>query len=212
MVSQIGLNQALAELRYDSLDDLVRSELKAGTPPIDIVQELRAGLDTVGDRFHRGEYFIGELCLASEMMKSAMAIVTPLLSTENKARSEGTIVLGSIMGDAHDFGKMIVSSLLAASGFEVHDLGVDVPPARFVDEALRFNADVIGISALLSAVQQNIKAVVDELEARGLRDRFRVIVGGSAVTHRAVEAYGVDAAVNDASEGINIIKGWMKEN
>lgn len=211
MVPRIGPSQALAELQFDNLENVVRSELKAGTPPLSIVKELRAGLETVGDRFHNGEYFIGELCLASEMMKGAMDILTPLLSAQNAVQSEGTVVLGAIMGDAHDFGKMIVSSLLVASGFKVHDLGVDVPPATFVDQALKYDAQVIGISALLSAVQQNIKAVVDELQARGLRDRFKVIVGGSAVTSRAVEMYGVDAAVNDASEGISIIKGWMKE-
>lgn len=212
MVKQSGLGRALVELEYEGFDDLVQSELRAGKAPADLMGELREGLEIVGERFHTGEYFIGELLIGSKMMKSAMDILLPHLSSESEVESEGTIVLGAIMGDAHDFGKMIVRTLLIASGFKVHDLGVDVSPEQFVDEAVRVNADVIGISALLSATQQNIKAVVKELEKRGLRKQFKVIVGGSAVTQRAIEAYGVDAAVNDASEGVEIIKGWIKES
>jgi 5-methyltetrahydrofolate--homocysteine methyltransferase len=109
----------------------------------------------------------------------------------------------------HDFGKNIAKNFLTASGFTIYDLGIDVPPIKFVDEAVRVNADVIGISAILSTTQPTSTEVVDELKARGLRDKVKVILGGTGVTQRAINEYGVDAAVNDATEGVNIIKKWM---
>ncbi|MEM2094336.1 MAG: cobalamin-dependent protein, partial [Candidatus Bathyarchaeia archaeon] len=151
------------------------------------------------------------LYMASETMKAALDILTPLLRGREGARDEGVVVIGSISGDIHDFGKTIVSSLLSASGFKVYDLGVDVSPKTFVDEAVRLNADVIGVSALLSSTQPLVAEVVDDLKARGIRERFKVILGGTGVTSIACELYGVDAAVNDASEGIKVIKSWMAE-
>jgi 5-methyltetrahydrofolate--homocysteine methyltransferase len=201
----------VVELRYTEISDIVRSALKSGSAPEKLLEELKAGLDIVGEKYHNREYFLSELYMASETMKAALEILTPLLSRADAVESEGTVVIGSISGDIHDFGKAIASSLLTASGFKVYDLGVDVSPARFVDEAVRLEADVIGVSALLSSTQPMVVEVVDELKARGLRKVFKVIMGGTGVTSRIGEGYGVDAAVNDASEGVRVIRGWMAE-
>ena len=133
----------------------------------------------------------------------------PALAATMQFQDAGRIVMGSIEGDVHDFGKNIAKNLLTASGFAVYDLGVDVHPVKFVDEALRVDADVIGISAILSSTQPTSAEVVAELKARGLRDKIRVILGGTGVAKRAIKEYGVDAAVNDATEGVNIIRGWL---
>jgi 5-methyltetrahydrofolate--homocysteine methyltransferase len=190
---------------------MVQGALDGGTPPLKVLESLKRGLNIVGQLYHRREYFLSELYMAGETMSAAMKVLMPALSKDFQHGDEGIVIMGSIQGDVHDFGKNIAKNFLRASGFTVHDLGVDVPPAKFVNEALKTNADIIGISAILSATQLTSKEVVSELKKRGLRDKFKVILGGTGVTDRAIEEYGVDAAVNDATEGVNIIKLWMKE-
>jgi len=187
------------------------SALKAGSDPLDVLGELREGLRVVGERYQEGEYFLSQLFLAAETMKNALEVLQPLLVAADRGESKGTIVIGSIEGDIHDFGKAIVSSLLTAEGFRVVDIGVDVPSERFVEEAEKADADVIGISALLSTTQSQSRDVVRDLERRGIRDRFRVILGGTGVVSEyALEHYGVDAAVNDGVEAVKIITGWLE--
>lgn len=207
-----GLKQAIVDMKYDEVAGLVEDGLKAGLKPLEILDNLRDGLRIVGDKYHIGEYFLSELYMAAETMKNALEIIQPLLSDEKGGGSEGTVVIGSIQGDIHDFGKTIVSSLLAAAGFNVVDIGIDVPAPKFVDEAERVKADVIGVSALLSSTQPASKKVIEELKARGLRSKYKVILGGTGVDpEMAIKEFGVDAAVFDGSEGIRIIKSWMEE-
>ena len=203
------LKGAVVDIRYDEVGVLVGDALRAGLKPLEILDALRDGLNTVGDRYQAGEYFLSQLFLAAETMKRALEVLGPLLVGEEGGEPRGTIVIGSIEGDIHDFGKTIVSSLLMAAGFEVVDIGVDVPAARFVDEAERAGADVIGISALLSTTQPMSRRVVEHLEARRLRGRYKVILGGTGVVpDMAVRDFGVDAAVNDGVEGVKIITSW----
>ncbi len=174
-----------------------------------VLDSLKRGLDVVGSLYHNKEYFLSELFMAGETMRVALDVLMPALSSDLDFKDAGKIVIGSIEGDVHDFGKNIAKNLLMASGFAVYDLGVDIPPVKFVDEAVRVDADVIGISAILSSTQPTSAEVVAELKARGLRDKIRVILGGTGVAKRAIIEYGVDAAVNDATEGVNIIRGWL---
>ena len=205
------LKRAVVELKYQEIGAMVRRALEAGMQPLKILDRLKSGLDVVGEMYHKREYFLSELYMAGETMQAAMEVLMPSLSNEAAQGSEGTVVLGSIQGDIHDFGKAIAKIFLVAAGFTVHDLGVDVPPARFVDEAVKADADIIGVSALLSATQPSTGEVVRILRERGLRDRFKIMLGGTAVTDWAVKQYGVDAAVNDATEGVRVMKRWMEE-
>jgi len=206
------LRDAIVDVRYDEIAGLVRAALDAGSAPIEVLGELREGLRVVGERYQTGEYFLSHLFLASETMKNALEVLRPLLAAGKGEQSRGTVVIGSIEGDIHDFGKMIVSSLLEAEGFDVVDLGIDVPSERFVEAAEETGASVIGISALLSTTQPQAKDVVQSLEEKEIRGRYCVILGGTGVVPEyAVERYGVDAAVNDGVEGVKIIKAWMEE-
>jgi methylmalonyl-CoA mutase cobalamin-binding domain/chain len=211
MVDENEFKEAIIELKYDEISDLVQSALKDGRDPLEILNSLKQGLDVVGERYHNKEYFLSELFMAGETMSAAMEVLSPALTAtrSGEQETEGTVVLGSIQGDVHDFGKNIAKIFLTASGFNVHDLGVDVPPTTFVDVAIDVNADVIGISAILSATQPVSREVVNELERRGLREQYKVILGGTGVTNRAIQEYGVDEAVNDATYGVNIIKQWL---
>jgi methanogenic corrinoid protein MtbC1 len=212
MVSEEDLEKAIVDLDYSGISGLVNEAIKSGLSPVKVLNSLKTGLEKVGELYHKREYFLSELYMAGETMSVAMNVLTPVLSKDSQTEGEGIVVLGSIRGDIHDFGKNIIKTFLTAQGFTVHDLGIDVSPIRFVEEALKVNSGVIGISAILSSTQPNSMEVVDELVKRGLREKFKVILGGTGVTSRAVKEYGVDAAVNNATEGINIIKNWFKEN
>lgn len=207
-----SLKQAIVDIQYNEIGSLVRRALEAGLKPLEVLDELREGLKIVGDRYQAGEYFLSELFMAAETMRNALDVVKPLLLDVEGSVSEGTVVVGSIEGDIHDFGKTIFSSLLIAAGFNVVDLGVDVPAAKFVDEAEKVKADVIGISALLSTTQPLSKKVVDLLDTRGLREKYKVILGGTGVDPElAVEMFSVDAAVNDGSEGVRVVTSWIEQ-
>ena len=206
------LQVAIVDLRYDEIGKIVRTTLDSGIEPLEVLGELRAGLTLVGDRYQSGEFFLSHLFLAAETMRSALEVLKPFLSGSEEQASGGRVVIGSIEGDIHDFGKVIVSSLLIATGLDVVDLGVDVPAKRFVDEAVKVGADVIGISALLSTTQPSCQKVVEELERRGIRDMYKVIVGGTGVVpDDAISKYGADAGVNDGVEGVKIITRWIEE-
>lgn len=208
-----SLSQAIIDLKYNEIGSIVENALNTGLKPLEILDELKVGLKVIGDKYQNGEFFLSELFIAAETMGMAMNVLQPLLLKEKRRESEGTIVLGSIEGDIHDFGKMIISSLLLAAGFNVVDLGIDVPAEKFVDEAEKAGADIIGISALLSTTQLMSKKVIDELEVRKIRRKYKVILGGTGVIPEiAIEKFGVDAAVNDGAKGLDIIKSWMAES
>jgi 5-methyltetrahydrofolate--homocysteine methyltransferase len=197
------LMNAVIDIKYDDIADLVKLALGAGSDPLDVLGELREGLRVVGERYQEGEYFLSQLFLAAETMKNALEVLQPLLASEDQGETKGTIVIGSIEGDIHDFGKIIVSSLLTAEGFNVIDLGIDVPSDRFAEEAVNANA--------VSTTQPQSWDVVQSLEERGIRDKFRVILGGTGVdSEYALKQYGVDAAVNDGVEAVKIITGWLE--
>lgn len=204
----LEIEDAISELEADRVKRLVNDYLKKGIPPLDILSALRKGLEKVGQKFEEHKYFISELILAGEIMKNALTQLKPHIKTE-KMQIKSRIVLGTAFGDLHDIGKEVVKTLLISVGFEVYDLGVDVHPQKFVDEARKMNANIIGVSALLSTTTPIAAEVVNELKKAGLRDKVKVIVGGAAVRDWMVKEYGVDAAVNDAVKGVNIIESWV---
>ncbi|MBS7634963.1 cobalamin-dependent protein [Candidatus Bathyarchaeota archaeon] len=205
-----ALRDALVEMDMVRVNDLVKEALSSGFDPMKIVEALRSGMDEVGRRFENGEYFISELVMSGEIMKRTLEILKPHLKAGSG--SKGRIVLGTIIGDLHDIGKEIIKTLLISAGFEVYDLGVDVPPEKFVEKAKEIGAKIIGISALLSTSIVNTNEVIKKLREEELRDKVRVIVGGAAARPWMIEEYGLDAAVNDAVKGLEIVKRWMDED
>ena len=209
------VKQGVINFEYNEIEDYVKNALKSDLKPHEVIEVLREGLKIVGDNYQNGTYFLSELYLSSETMNHALDTLKPHLNTKEGERESamGKAVIGSIQGDIHDFGKTIIASLLNAAGVEIYDIGIDVPPKKFVSEALRVGASIIGISALLSTTQPLSKEVGDILKDKGLRDKFKVILGGSGVDPAvAVERFGVDAAVNDGAEGIEIILSWLRRS
>jgi methanogenic corrinoid protein MtbC1 len=209
MTVRESLAEAVVLLKYAEIADLVERELGSGASPLKLLYDVKKGLEIVGEKYYQREYFLSELYMAAETARIAIDRLKPLLSNESDSISEGTVVVGSIQGDIHDFGKLILITFLTASGYKIYDLGVDVLPEMFVYEAQKVNADVIGVSTLLSSTQPTVRKVIEVLEKRNMRKRFKVILGGTGVTKQAEDMFRVDAAVNDASEGLKIIKSWI---
>jgi len=199
---------AIVNLELNKIQDTVREALDSGLSPVEILRELQEGMQEVGSRFQQGQYFFSELIMAGETMKEALRNLKPLLES-SRAKAVGKIVIGTIQGDLHDIGKDIVSTLLFSAGFEVHDLGIDVPPAKFAEKAKETDANVVGVSALLSVTVPTVSEVAEALSQKGLRSKVKIIAGGAAMRPDYATKLGIDAAVNDAVEGVKIIKDWV---
>ncbi len=166
---------------------------------------LLAGMDVVGRRFGAHEIFLPEVLLAARAMKAGVDRLRPLLLAD-KVPSRGTVVLGTVKGDLHDIGKNLVAIMLEGAGFEVVDLGTDVPADRFVEAAEAAQAQVVGMSALLTTTMTGMRDVVAEIRAAGLAERVKVVVGGAPVTQRFADEIGADAYGYDAANAVEVVK------
>lgn len=190
-------------------EEIAKKGLSEGIDPIELLSKgFIPGINEVGDRFGCGKLFLPDLILAANAMESVTEICSSATSQE-KIEKKGKIVVGTVEGDIHDIGKAIVVSLLQANGFEVYDLGRDVPTQKFIDKALEVNADVIGSSCLLTTTMEGQKKLEQELRRQGLRDRFKTIIGGAPVTQRWADRIGADAYAEDASDGVKKIRGLI---
>jgi len=179
--------------------------LKAGLDPLEAVEKgLARGIRIVGSRFEKKRAFLPELMLAAETMKAALSVLEPAIEKGRKTEFGGKVLLGTVEGDIHDIGKNIVAAMLRANGFEVHDLGVDVPPEEFVEKVREVEPDIVGISALLTTTMPKMVEVIEALKAAGLRDKVKVLVGGAPVNREWAKKIGADAYAADAMEAVRV--------
>lgn len=165
------------------------------------------GMSQVGEQFARRTMFLPDMMAAAEAMKAAMAVLEPALRKQGATRpSAGKVILGTAKGDIHEIGKVLVGTLLTAHGFEVHDLGVDVPCENFAAAAAELSANIVGVSALLTTTMRGQKAVVEAVERAGLRPRVKVIVGGAPVTRQWSEEIGADGYAKDAMGAVELVR------
>lgn len=186
---------------------------KAVTDKLDInkvIDTFSEAIREVGDLFEEGEYFLPELMRSAEAMKAAMEIFTPILAEGKGQRSFTRVVIGTIEGDIHDIGKTLVASMLSAEGFEVYDLGADVPVTDFVDKAIEVDAQLICISALLTTTMMGSKRLIDLLIEKGIRDKFKVLVGGAPVTKKWTEEIGADGTAENAISAVKLAKKLLE--
>jgi len=183
-----------------------RKALDAGADPVALVSEgVSPAMDEVGRRFERGEAFIPELLIAARATKAVFEIIRPLLAKKG-ARPAGRVVMGTVQGDLHDIGKNLVVALLEGGGFEVTDLGVNVPPERFVQTAREKNAQVVGLSALLTTTMPAMKATIDALRAAGLRGKVKVMIGGAPVTQAFADEIGAEGYGETAAAAVGLAR------
>ncbi len=183
--------------------------LAAGVPPDDMLKlGFIPGIAKMGDLFERGEVFLPELVLAADAMTGATEVINAALP-EGTSTDKGTVVIGTVQGDVHDIGKTIVVAFLRANGYDVHDLGRDVAPEKFLHKAEEVNATVIGMSALLTTTMREQTRVLDLLDKAGVRSKYKVIVGGGASTQNWADKIGADAYAEDANDGVKKINELM---
>jgi methylmalonyl-CoA mutase cobalamin-binding domain/chain len=190
-----------------ALDDeltlrLVRAHLAGGQDPLELMEMCRSGITEVGERFACGEFYLSELIMAADIFQRSVELIEPRLETDVAGSSSGTVVIGTVKGDIHDLGKNILAVLLRCEGFEVVDLGVDVPPERFVEALADTGARVVGLSCLMTTAFQSMKSTVEAIAEAGLRQGVYVMIGGGPVDGRVCDYVGADLFARDAVVGV----------
>jgi len=201
------LIDAITEMREEDALKITTQMLDAGTSPLDVLEACRQAMEVIGKRFETGDCFIPELILAGEMLSQVSAVVKPRLQQEASAQKIGKVVIGTVEGDIHDIAKDIVAFMLDINGFDVTDLGVDVPPAKFVEAAKDSGAKVVALSGFLTLAYDPMKATVDALKAAGLKD-VKVMIGGGQIDEQIKNYTGADAYGRDAMTAVNLARGW----
>jgi len=205
------LVDAIANIKEDEALTIVRHRLEFGEEPMALVEECRAGMAIVGERYQKGEYFLGELIMSGEIFKQAMSLIEPRLTGDVPTETIGKVVMGTVKGDIHSIGKDVAAGLLRMSGFEVFDLGVDVAPEAFVEKVVETGAPILGMSGLLTPSFESMKNTVTAIRERGIRDRVKVIIGGGVVIEQVKCYVGADAFTRDGAEGVKICQEFMRE-
>jgi len=206
-----AMRQSIMDGMVDTASALAQQALTSGIPPLDAINNgYVPGMHSVGDQFGQGKMFLPDMMASAEAMRAAMAVLDPALKKLGTERTmEGVVVLGTTKGDIHEIGKILVGKLLTAHGFRVHDLGVDVASEKFAAKALELNADIVGVSALLTTTMRGQKSVIEALEKAGLRRRIKVMVGGAPVTRRWAEEIGADGYAKDAMSAVALTRVLM---
>ena len=196
------ISEELQVGNYQDVPNLIQEALDAKIPPAKILSDgLVAGMDIVGDKFRRDELFMPEVLISAKAMQAGMDILRPKL-IEAGAKLAGKIVLGTVKGDLHDIGKNLVGMLMEGAGFQVIDLGIDVPSEKFVETVKSQKADILGLSALLTTTMPKMKEVVESLVEAGVRPSVKVMVGGAPVTEKFAKDVGADAYAPDAASAV----------
>jgi len=190
--------------------ELTERALAEDISPTDIITTgFITGMGDIGEQFGKGEAYLPEVLMSARAMKEAMALLLPILSTSN-FEYIGKFAIGTVKGDIHDIGKNIVVAVFSGSGFQVTDLGVDVPPEKFV-EAVEQGAQIIGMSALIGPTMPNMKVAIDTIEEAGLRSKVKIVIGGALVTQEFADKIGADAYAKDAFSGVNKAKALLTD-
>jgi methanogenic corrinoid protein MtbC1 len=204
------LVDAMADMREQEAIDLSQKMLEAGEDPLTVLEHCRQALGIVGKRFETGKYFLPELIMAGEMLKTISNIAKPYIkkTSGQKAAAISKVVIGSVKGDIHDIGKDMVVFMLDINGFEVHDLGVDVPGEKFVEAIGAIQPQIVGMSALLTTAFDSMKNTVEVIKTAGLRDKVKIMIGGGAVDGKVSRYAGADAYGPDAVAAVKLAKQW----
>jgi 5-methyltetrahydrofolate--homocysteine methyltransferase len=203
------IKDAVLAGKYKDIEALVEKSLREGCGLDDLINKaLIAAMDVVGRRFSQGEIFVPEMLVSAMTMKKGLEIIKPLLK-EDEGRSKGTIVLCTVKGDLHDIGKNLVAMMLEGAGFKVIDLGVDATVESVLQKIDEIQPDVLGLSALLTTTMPEMKKIIAEMQARGIRNRLKVIIGGAPVSAEFAQQIGADAYGRDAAEAVTIARRFI---
>jgi corrinoid protein of di/trimethylamine methyltransferase len=202
------ITRSLVDCEPDATAELTEAALEADLEPLAIINEgLVPGMEIVGEKFQAGEYFLPQMVIAANAMQQAMETLEPELHARQQVtQSAGTIVIGTVAGDIHEIGKSLVATMMSANGFRVYDVGVDVSAETFVDKVRETQADLLGLSALLTTTMTAQRQVIQAVEEAGIRDQVKVIVGGAPVTQEWADAIGADGYAEDVVGAVELGK------
>ena len=204
------LIQAIADLKEKEALRITKQSLDRGEDPLTILENARNALEIVGKLFESCEYFIPDLVYSGEILKHITDVVKPRLSSSVRIKRRGKFIIGTVAGDIHDIGKDIVAFMFDISGFEVYDLGIDVPSQKFVEKIKETKAEIVGLSGFLTLAFESMKRVVDDIKSAGLRDRVQIIIGGGQMNDDVSKYVGADAYRADALSGVSLAKEWLR--
>ena len=199
---------AITEMDEEGALRIAGEMIDGGRDPLEVLDLSRRAMEIIGERFEMGEFFLPELVMSAEILRQIMEMVEPSLDQTADAVRLGGVVMGTVSGDIHDLGKDIVTFMLDVNGFEVRDLGVDVPPEKFVEAIAEMRPVAVGMSGLLTLAVESMKATVEAIQAAGLRDGVKIMVGGGAIDERIKDYVGADAYGNDAVAAVSLAKEW----
>lgn len=203
------LKEAVMNYEMETIADLAKQSLKDGVDPLVAIEKgLAEGIKTVGERFGRGEIFLPELVMGAEAMKSALAVLEPAVPKGQHRASAGKVVIGTVQDDIHEIGKNLVSTLLASNGFEVIDLGVNVPSAEFVKKAAEHKPKIVAMSALMTTTMPRMKEVIEPMKKND--KSVKALVGGAPVTDTYAKEIGAEGYSGDASGAVDVAKRLVK--
>jgi 5-methyltetrahydrofolate--homocysteine methyltransferase len=203
------LVNAIADMKEDEALKLAQDMLDAGEDPQTVLDAGKEAMSIVGNRYECGDYFLPELIIAGDMLKAIGELVKPKLQAQaTQSEPLGKVVLGTVAGDIHDLGKDVVGFMLDVSNFEVHDLGVDVPPEKFVQAIQEVKPEVVGLSGFLTLAFDQMRVTIEAIKEAGLRDRVKIMIGGAIMDENAAQYIGADAYGPDATAAVKLAKSW----
>lgn len=205
-----GITELLSSLKEQETLDLVAQKLSQGADPIGILAEAREGMKIVGERFSKGDYFIPELIFSGQILKEVAGLVTPHLKSggQGEGKRLGKVIIGTVEGDIHDIGKDMVVFMLDISGYDVTDLGINVPKQKFVDAIRETGSRVVGLSGFLTLAFDAMKETVGAIQQAGLRDKVKIMIGGGQIDEQVMNYTGADACGKDAMEAVSLANQW----
>jgi methanogenic corrinoid protein MtbC1 len=204
------LTKAMAGMKEQEAISIAKDLIDKGEDPLKIFASCREAMEVVGSRFEKGEYFLPELMMAGEMLREISGLLKPLMKEGAKTGGDaGKVIIATVEGDIHDIGKDIVVLMLDVNGFDVLDLGIDVPPQKIVESIKDFKPQVVGLSGFLTVAFDSMKKTVDQIKAAGLRDKVKIMIGGGQIDEEIKKYAGADAYGTDAMAAVQLAKGWI---
>ncbi len=201
----------IVELNEDSVKELLKKRLESNDDPLKIMDDVKGAMKIIGEKFSNKEYFLPELIMSGEILRDIFEVLGPKLKESNiTEEKKGRVLLGTVVGDIHDIGKDVVRFMLDANGFEVLDLGVDVPAEKFIESIREFKPQVVALSGFLTLAFDSMKEIIQKFEEAGLRDSVKIMIGGGTVDESIVEYVSADAYGESAVEAVALASKWTE--
>ena len=201
----------IIELDEHRVIELLKERLQKNDDPLEIMEDIKKAMKVIGDKFSNKEYFIPELIMSGEILRQIFEELGPKLKeAQSSQQKKGKVILGTVFGDIHDIGKDVVKFMLDANGFEVIDLGIDVPAEKFIESLKEFKPKVLALSGFLTLAFDSMKEIIEKIKSEGLRDGVKIMIGGGTVDERIVDYVGADAYGQSAVDAVNLATKWME--